>query len=124
METAKFLLANTEAIMMIVSGLIGVAGIIGTVYQAYKANGYKGAYHEWMEHSDDLEKIIDSMVKGIGHDKEQNGLLKQEIEKHAHRNGVGDKLHKVVTKAKRGEKKIKKILKGGKKILRILSPFF
>lgn len=124
METVKLVASNIDVISQIVVGLVALFSFLWGLWQKIQKDGLKSVAEDYVQYTDELEDILEGMVKQIGHDKEVNGKLKKDIEKEMIRRGKQDKLHKIVSRLKRGGKKVEKVIRKGKKILKFLSPFF
>lgn len=124
METVKLVASNIDVISQIVVGLVALFSFLWGLWQKIQKDGLKSVAEDYVQYTDELEDILEGMVKQIGHDKDVNGKLKKDIEKEMTRRGKQDKLHKIVSRVKRGGKKVEKVIRKGKKILKFLSPFF
>lgn len=124
METVKLVASNIDVISQIVVGLVALISFLWGLWQKIQKDGLKSVAEDYVQYTDELEDILEGMVKQIGHDKDVNGKLKKDIEKEMTRRGKQDKLHKIVSRVKRGGKKVEKVIRKGKKILKFLSPFF
>jgi len=124
METVKLVASNIDVISQIVVGLVALFSFLWGLWQKIQKDGLKSVAEDYVQYTDELEDILEGMVKQIGHDKDVNGKLKKDIEKEMTRRGKQDKLHKIVSRVKRGGKKVEKVIRKGKRILKFLSPFF
>lgn len=124
METVKLVASNIDVISQIVVGLVALLSFLWGLWQKIQKDGLRSVAEDYVQYTDELEDILEGMVKQIGHDKDVNGKLKKDIEKEMTRRGKQDKLHKIVSRVKRGGKKVEKVVRKGKRILKFLSPFF